>query len=145
MKEEEDLCTKCGAPITSLLFCKQCGEKAAIKHPVQNILTFEQYREITAKKRVSKNPGTGFPKRKKAGDKRFSENVFIRIKEMLVKKDGTLNHRSGFSIPLECNVSDDAFQVKRKAHDKLSRYCNEFQCNFFDCKLVYKSGMTVKT
>ena len=61
-------------------------------------------------------------------DKRFTDKTFITIKEMLVKDDSTLNPRSGFSIPLECNINDGVYTVKTNAYEKIKRYRPQFSC-----------------
>ena len=123
------------------MFCQYCGANILVGQQcctVKKELSFSEYRELTTQKRSNIALPSLFKKKKK-GDKRFADKALITIKEMLTK-NGNLNPRSGFSIPLECNTNDNAFTIKKNGHEKMKRYSPNFDCEIEGCKLVYKSG-----
>ena len=130
------------------LFCGKCGAKCGEQ---RKNMSFQEFQSITSLKRKdssnssnSNSSSSSRFKSKKNTDKRFTDESIITIKEMLCK-DGKLNPRSGFSIPLQVKVDADALHVKRAAYEKMSRYCPDFSCSdISDCKLVYESGEVVR-
>jgi len=120
-------------------FCTSCGHKNSEKLQERNTMTFTDYKRSfnSHKKRIK-------PGKQTKQDQRSTSGTIISLKEMIVKEDGSLNSRSGYSIPLQVNVDDGAHHVHMAAHEKMSRYCSSFTSHFSCTKLVYKTGETVK-
>ena len=134
-------CSNCGeiVPVTGA-YCTSCGSS----QEKRKAMSFSEYKSLTNNKRT----GNASVNKKQAqktnnSDKRYKTETTIVIKEMICK-NGVLNPRGGFSIPLQVKTDDDAYKVKKAGNEKMSRYCPDFCYNFSDVKLVYKSGEVVR-